>query len=394
MSSQDGDEKKLRRSSSGTFLRRTLSRSSTNAPTDCWLTLHLQQRTLRLIANSSVVALWWVDMFNAACMLGLNLRACEGRSTGHVAPDSKCILAAAELARSSTPSEWSQASQSTAEGSYSRSLPDVSEPMDGTPEAQPEAEVVSELGEAQSEAEAWPREVSPAPAQRDTAQSDGAIDLAMGGPEMAPSLSDLSQDLPQHEAISVVARDALAPSREEPEPDVAEKTAKQFDAAVSTVVEQPSDAESNRGRSTDQPSDVLVSEVRCESDTADKPSELSEDSGSRQEHVEKAARVAADLELTRPASRPTQRSASTQEQDASNEQAAADVAAQRDSMSRKSCRTRRSASQPAGKMSGEERIAADIALLNRPAANRHGKLMSSRRKSSQADLPEQSVLET
>lgn len=107
----DKESGKLRRSISGTMLRRALSGPETAA--ECRFTLHLQTRTLSLIAHSNVVALWWVDMLTSACMHGLSSHLCEGRSVQSVAPD-----------------ECSQASVTTAEGSNSQSVADVSEIVD------------------------------------------------------------------------------------------------------------------------------------------------------------------------------------------------------------------------------------------------------------------------
>lgn len=126
--SSESEPRTLRRSFSGTLLRR--SPSSPELQGECKFTVHLQHRTLSLTANSSVVALWWVDMLNTACMLGLNLGSFEGKSTGGVAHDSKFLKAAQELGQSATPSESSQASRTTEEGPCSQSFADGSESAD------------------------------------------------------------------------------------------------------------------------------------------------------------------------------------------------------------------------------------------------------------------------
>jgi len=109
----------MRRSLSGTVLRTFTSKEP---PAECRFVLHLQEKALRLTADNTVLALWWVDMFNAACMLGLNLRTCAARSIGHVGPTSEFQAAASQLVQSGTPSEYSHVSQSTTEALSSTDL--------------------------------------------------------------------------------------------------------------------------------------------------------------------------------------------------------------------------------------------------------------------------------
>lgn len=105
---------RLRRSFSGSSLSRALVGAETRL--ECSFFVHIRHKRLRLIAKSSVVAVWWVDMLNAACMIGMNLQGLEATSRGTLPSNFACFPTLEQPSRNEIPSDlMSQASHTTAD---------------------------------------------------------------------------------------------------------------------------------------------------------------------------------------------------------------------------------------------------------------------------------------
>lgn len=327
----------MRRSLSGTVLRTFTSKEP---PAECRFVLHLQEKTLRLTADNAVLALWWVDMLNAACMLGLNLRTCAARSIGHVGPTSEFHAAASQLVQSGTPSEYSHVSQSTTEALSSTDLVET-----------------TSFSELESQDEIHGAEREQVPPAHDVI--GGALEVQEGHIRGASALEE-----------------DFAPEREEQCPAISSEKDHGLPTCASEVPEfPPMDTGVLPSRSGDSKVGGETTSTHQNSVESLSNSNISVDAkpivaaNIIMDHC--CNEVVTDLEsaVSGPLAE-TPQLALTKKASLSNSALSLKSVAQT-SISVPTPKPRTSTSQPPRKMSLEERIAADLALLQRPCRTRN-----------------------
>jgi hypothetical protein len=319
---------------------------------------------LRLSAKNPVVAVWWVDMFNAACMMGLNLRNCAGKSLGNAGSDHKFQMAATQLSLCATPSEYSLASCSTAEthpavdpsafseaGSQSGEALDNGAPLDNSLVQEEASDAIDDCS--------GPHQKCEGPEQFTISTDD---ELATSTTGVATE-GDVIQGGLRDSTTPPLNKNVFCHRHDGTEHDVTRSEVAMhanlghtpFD--VSGLDPPPTSVHANIGHTATDVSGLDLPPATAELSHNKRPGK-----------EKKSKRTPSGLAVQTLINKIENNS-----KDVASLQCSVDERAIHSTN-----RTRRSVSQPAGKMSNEQRVEADLALLNHQSAGRHHKLAPAR----------------